>query len=118
MALITRIAGREALLIMSRAPISMGRTLLAAESIHEMTLRSFSAFIRPGVSLSRCTRMERLIVGRLEQIYGLIRGAGILSISVRYAAAIDAMKQMQAMAQAASAAAAMESVLPMGANHV
>ncbi len=104
-------ACRAALLMMSRAPISYNRTLIAVEAIHELTARSYESFMEPGLTPSRVRRMQRLINGRRRQMFDMLRDAGHMSIKGPYASVLDAMDRIRSLAQAAAAEAAMNEVL-------
>jgi hypothetical protein len=104
-------ACRAALLMMSGAPLSYGRTLISVEALHELTQRSFQAFVCHGCHVSRLQRMESVIVGRQRQIYDLLREAGQLTVAWPYVKPVDSMGVLHTQVQVAAAAEAIDSML-------
>ena len=111
MSSLTESASRTALLMMSRAPLAYGRRLLSAHALMELAWRAFHHHIENDCTVSRCSRVERLIKGRRRQVLELIAHIGPIESARAYTGVLDALAQLQSNAQAATAAAAIDAVV-------
>lgn len=113
---LTESASRTALLQMSRAPLAYGRLLLSAHAIMELACRAFHHRIKNGCSVSRCVRVEQLTIGRRRQVLDLLADIGPIESARAYASVLDVLAHLQSKAQAAIAAAAMDTVIHGDSN--
>lgn len=113
---LTETASRTALLQMARAPLAYGRSLLSANAIVELAWRAFHQRITNGCSVSRCLRVEQLIVGRRRQVLDLLANVGPIESARAYTSVLDVLSHLQSNAQAATAAAVMDTVISGGSN--
>jgi hypothetical protein len=111
MSRLTESASRAALLMMARAPLAYGRRLLNAHALMELAWRAFHHHIKNDCTVSRCSRVERLIKGRRRQVLELIAKVGPIESAMAYTRVLDALAQLHSNAQAATAAAAMDAVV-------
>lgn len=109
-------ASRAALLQMARAPLAYGRRLLSANALSELARRAVDNRIQSRCSVSRCMRVEKLIMGRRQQVLGLLEIFSPLEPPKSYTGVLDVFTQLQSMAQAASAAAAIDSTIRGDSN--
>jgi hypothetical protein len=111
MSSLTESASRAALLQMARAPLAYGRSLLSARAIVELACRAFNRRITNGCSVSRCVRFEQLIIGRRRQVMDLLADTGPIGSARPYKSVLEMLEHLQSKAQAATAVAAMDTVI-------
>lgn len=99
------------LLNMRRRPLAYGRKMLCAAATAELARRLIDLRTSRICSMARVERLDRVLIGRRQQVIRMIEEISLMENAVSYAAFVDEIAHLRQMLQSYMAMAAMNEVI-------